>query len=149
MATTQGYILGHNFRCFIDGVGAGHAESCQYSLTIDSKELSDKDVDPGSTEPSAVALTLGKKRIEIKVTGFVVEAEIGGGASSGGYKDILTKALDGTKVEWLFGTNNAGDTELTGEGYITNFDGSGDDASEAKYSFTVKSTGTFGMAETT
>lgn len=146
---TEKYVLGHNFRAFVDGVGAGHAESCAYSLTIDSKELSDKDVDPGSTEPGAVAVTLGKKRLEIKVTAFVWESDNGSTAATGGYRDILTKAMNGTEVEFLFGTNVAGDTQLTGNGYITNFEGTGDDGSEAKYSFTIKSNGTFSNGVTT
>lgn len=146
---TEKYVLGHNFRAFVDGVGAGHAESCSFSLTIDSKELSDKDVDPGSVEPGAAALTLGKKRLEIKVTGFVWESDNGTTASTGGYRTLLGKAMAGTEVEFLFGTNETGDTEITGNGLITSFDGTGDDGSEAKYSFTIKSNGTFTNGITT
>jgi hypothetical protein len=142
---TEGYVLGHNFRAFIEGVGAGHATSCQYSLDIDSKELSDKDIDPGSTAPGAAALTLGKKRVTIQVSGYVVESDNGSTPATGGYADLLDLALDGTKVDWTFTTNAAGDSVLSGEGYITKFSGSGEDGSEATYSLEIKSTGSFGL----
>jgi hypothetical protein len=140
---TEGYVLGHNFRAFIGGVGAGHATSCQYSLDIDSKELSDKDIDPGSTSPGAAALTLGKKRITIQVSGYVVESENGSSAATGGYADILADALDGTLITWSFTTNVQGDSVLSGEGYITKFSASGEDGSEATYNFEIKSSGSF------
>lgn len=142
---TPEYVKGHNFRAFIAGVGVGHAESCSFSLTIDKKELSDKDVDPGSLEPGAVAITLGKKRIQIKVSGFVWESDNGATPATGGYRTHLNNALEGNEVEWEFGTNAAGDTMLSGDGYITSFDGTGDDASEAKYSLTIDANGTFAM----
>jgi hypothetical protein len=142
---TEGYVLGHNFRAFIEGVGAGHATSCQYSLDIDSKELSDKDVDPGSTAPGAATLTLGKKRITIQVSGYIVESEDGIAAATGGYADLLDMALDGTLIDWTMTTNVAGDSVLSGTGYITKFSGAGEDGSEATYSFEVKSTGSFGL----
>jgi hypothetical protein len=140
---TSGYVQGHNFRLFIGTTGVGHAESCSFKISIDKKELSDKDVDPGAITPGAVAITLGKKRISLQVTGFVVDSENGTLAATGGYRTHLNNALNGTKVAFMFTTNVTGDTKVTGEGYITEFGGDGADGSEAKYSFTVDGTGTF------
>ena len=140
---TEKYVKGHNFRLFVDGVGVGHAKSCSYSWSADKKEITDKDVDPGATTPGAVAITLGKQRISVKVTGYVWESDNGTTASTGGYRTHLNNAFDGTLVEWLFGTTVTGDTKIEGEGYITSFEATGDDPSEAEYSFTIDATGSF------
>lgn len=139
---TPGYILGHNLRVWVEGVGTGNADSCSISYDVDTKELSDKDVDPGSTAPSAVALTLGKKRINITSSGFVVESVDGTTAKVGGYKTMLLNVHNGTKVDWKYTTDESGDTVISGEGYVTKFSSNSDDGSEAKYSIEIKSTGT-------
>ena len=70
MALTAGYVKGHNLRLWVDGVGVGHATECSFKLTIDKKEISDKDVDPGAVTPSAVAIILGKKRVSLTSSGM-------------------------------------------------------------------------------
>jgi hypothetical protein len=142
MALTSGYVLGHNLRLYIGAVGVGHADSCSISYDVDTKELSDKDVDPGSTSPSAVALTLGKKRCTLTSSGFVVESADGITPSTGGYSTLLGDLHAGTAIAWKYTTGVAGDTSISGSGYITKFSSNGDDGSEAKYSIEVKSNGT-------
>lgn len=139
---TEGYVLGHNLRVWVGSTGIGNADSCSFSYDVDTKELSDKDVDPGSTAPSAVALTLGKKRVTITSSGFVVESADGTTAKVGGYKTQLTNLHNGTKVTWKYTTDESGDTVVSGEGYITKFSSNADDGSEAKYNIEIKSTGT-------
>lgn len=139
---TESYVLGHNLRVWIGTVGVGHADSCSFSYDVDTKELSDKDVDPGSTAPSAVALTLGKKRVTITSSGFVVESEDGTVAATGGYRTILGQLHAGTQITWKYTTDETGDTLISGSGYITKFSSNSDDGSEAKYTLEIKSTGT-------
>ena len=139
---TPGYVLGHNLRLYIGSAGVGHADSCSFSFDVDTKELSDKDVDPESLSPSAVALTLGKKRVTLTSSGFVVESADGTVAATGGYRTILNQLHDGTLIAWKYTTDAAGDTVVSGNGYITKFSSNGDDGSEAKYTIEIKSSGT-------
>jgi predicted secreted protein len=143
---TNGYVLGHNLRVYVGSAGVGNATSCSISYDVDSKELSDKDVDPGSTAPGAVALTLGKKRATISSQGYVVEAN-GGTAKVGGYRDLLDACHAGTLITWKYTTDVTGDTVISGSGYITKFSSAGDDGSEATYSIEIKSTGTITIAD--
>ncbi len=140
-ATTDGYVLGHNLRVWVDTVAVGNATSCSFKYDVDTKELSDKDVDAGATSPSAVALTLGKKRVSLTSSGFVVEKN-GATTKTGGYKDLLGKMHAGTKIAWMYTTDAAGDVSISGDGYITSFGSNGDDGSEATYNIEIKSTGT-------
>ena len=142
---TSEYVKGHNLRVWVDGVGCGHAESCSFKLSIDKKELSDKDIDPGAVAPGPVGITLGKQRITLNSTGFVWESDSGTGAAAGGYRDLVTKAKAGTKIDWRFDTDAAGDTSMDGEGYITEFSANADDAGEAKYSITIDATGSWNL----
>lgn len=143
---TPGYVLGHNLRVYVGTVGVGHADSCSFSYDVDTKELSDKDVDPESLSPSAVALTLGKKRVTLTSSGFVVESADGTAAAVGGYKTHLQNLHNGTLITWKYTTDAAGDTVISGSGYITKFSSNGDDGSEAKYTIEIKSTGTITVA---
>lgn len=143
MALTSEYVLGHNLRVWIDGVGVGHADSCSLKFSVDKKELSDKDTDPGATTPGAVNIILGKKRVSLTSSGYVWESDTGVSAATGGYRTLGTKAINGTQVTWRFDTDVTGDSSWTGDGYITEFGASGDDASEAKYNIVVDGTGSF------
>ena len=106
------------------------------------EELSDKDVDPGSTSPSAVALTLGKKRITLTSSGFVYESADGSTPSTGGYRTQVGNLHAGTLITWKYTTGVVGDTLISGSGYVVKFSSNGDDGSEAKYSIEIKQTGT-------
>jgi len=143
---TPGYVLGHNLRVYVGSAGVGHADSCSFSYDVDTKELSDKDVDPESLSPSAVALTLGKKRVTLTSSGFVYESVDGTAAAVGGYKTQLLNLHNGTLITWKYTTDAAGDTVVSGSGYITKFSSNGDDGSEAKYTIEIKSTGTITVA---
>lgn len=140
---TPEYVLGHNLRVWIDGVGVGHADSCSFKLSIDKKELSDKDTNPGSTAPGAVNIILGKKRVSLTSSGYVWESDTGSVAAEGGYRTLGTKAANGTKVDWRYDTDVTGDSSWYGEGYLTELGSSGDDAGEAKYNIVIDGTGTF------
>lgn len=140
---TQEYVLGHNLRVWIDGVGAGHANSCSFKLTTDKKELSDKDTNPGATTPGAVNIILGKQRVSITTSGYVWESDNGSTPSTGGYRTLGTKAKNGTLVQWRFDTDVSGDSSWYGEGYLTEFGATGDDESEAKYNTVIDGTGEF------
>lgn len=142
MPLTSGYVLAHNLRVFVGAVGIGHADSCSISYDVDTKELSDKDVDPGSVSPSAVALTLGKKRITLTSSGFVYESVDGTALSVGGYRTHLNNLHAGTLITWKYTTGVVGDTVISGSGYVTKFSSNADDGSEAKYSIEIKSSGT-------
>jgi len=140
---TPEYVLGHNLRIWVDGVGVGHADSCSFKLTTDKKELSDKDVDPGSTSPGAVSIILGKQRVSLNFSGFIWESDTGSVAATGGYRTLGTKAKNGTTVAWRFDTDVTGDSSWTGDGKITEFSASADDGGEAKYSGVIDGTGEF------
>ena len=139
---TAGYVLGHNFRLYLGAQAVGHADSCSYSYDVDTKEISDKDVDPGAILPSAVALILGKKRITFSSSGFVVESLLGVIASVGGYRTCLNAVHAGTLLVAKFTTDVSGDTVISANVFLTKISGTGDDGSEAKYSIEGKSTGT-------
>jgi predicted secreted protein len=140
---TQGYVKGHNLRLFIGTAGVGHATDCSMSIDIDTKELSDKDVDPGSTAPGAVALIVGKKRVTLTSNGYVVESDNGSTPATGGYRTQLANTLAGVAVAWKFTTNATGDTVVSGNGIITKFSANAPDEGEATYSIEIKGTGTF------
>jgi hypothetical protein len=142
MPLTSGYVLGHNLRVYVGAVGVGHADSCSISYDVDTKELSDKDVDPGSVAPSATALTLGKKRATLTASGFVYESVDGTALATGGYRTLLGNLHAGTLITWKYTTGVAGDTSISGSGYVTKFSSNADDGSEAKYSIEIKSSGT-------
>lgn len=146
---TSKYVKGHNLRAFIDGAGVGHAESCSFSLDVDTEEVSDKDVDPGATAPSAVALIAGKKRVTISSTGFVVESKDGTTASTGGYRTLLEKVNAGVPVAFKWTTDEVGDTVVSCDILLSKFTATGDDASKAKYSIEGKSTGSITIASVT
>jgi len=139
---TAGYVLGHNLRLYLGAAATGHADSCSLSYDVDTKEISDKDVDPGSVTPSAVALILGKKRITFTSSGYIVKSETGTGAATGGYRTLLDAVHAGTKLVAKFTTDVTGDTIVTCDVYLTKISANADDGSESKYSIEAKSTGT-------
>jgi hypothetical protein len=139
--STVKYVKGHNLRVYAGTVAVGNATSCTLKITVDTKEISDKDTDPGAIAPSAVEIILGKTRANMTVSGFVVESNDGTTPKTGGYKTHLTNTLAGTKLTWKFTTDVTGDTVVTMEGYISDFGSNAEDGSEATYNIDVKSTG--------
>jgi hypothetical protein len=140
MATIS-YVKGHNLRVYAGTVAVGNATSCTLKITVDTKEISDKDVDPGAVTPSAVAIILGKTRANMTVSGFVVESNDGTIVKAGGYRTHLNNILAGSKLTWKFTTDVTGDTVVSMDGYISDFGANAEDGSEGTYNIDVKSTG--------
>jgi hypothetical protein len=132
------YILGHNLRVFIkDGAtmkGIGRAKSCSFKMDSEMKEISDKDVDPGSTTGGAVVRIPSKIGAEMTTNCYVTEDELSD------YKSLMEIQLDGEKLTVVYTTNEAGDTAVTFDAYIQSFQSNADDGSEAEYSVTFVST---------
>lgn len=140
MATIK-YVKGHNLRVYAGTVAVGNATSCTLKITVDTKEISDKDTDPGAIAPSAVEIILGKTRANMTVSGFVVESNDGTVVKAGGYRTHLINTLAGTKLTWKYTTDVTGDTVVTMDGYISDFGSNAEDGSEGTYNIDVKSTG--------
>jgi hypothetical protein len=135
---TEGYVLGHNLRVFIkDGStmkGVGRAKSCSMKIDTEMKEISDKDVEPGSLVGGAVVRIPNKVGAEMSTNCYVTEDSISD------YAALLDLMLDAEKVTVVFTTNVAGDTAVTFDAYISSVQANADDGSEAEYSVTFVST---------
>ena len=135
---TEGYVLGHNLRVFRDVsgtlVGIGRAKSCSLKIDSEMKEISDKDVDPGSTTGGAIVRIPNKIGAEMTTNCYVTEDSISD------YKTLLEAQLAGTKLTLSYTTNVEGDTIVTFDAYISSFQSNADDGSEAEYSVTFVST---------
>ena len=130
--------MGHNLRVYYDDDGTlkgiGRAKSCSLKIDTEMKEISDKDVEPGSTVGGATVRIPNKIGAEMTTSCYVTEDDISD------YKTLLEAQLAGTKLTLSYTTNVAGDTIVTFEAYIQSFQSNADDGSEAEYTVSFVST---------
>lgn len=129
------YKLGHNLRIFLDNVGIFNAKSCQVKVTRETSEISDKDVNPGSTAPPVKVRIPKAISADGTCTAYVTEE------AQSMYKSNIDLLLDGSTFTIRYTTNETGDTFVEFDAIITEWSSTADDASEAEYSITFVSVG--------
>ena len=129
MSFTDGLAV----RAKIDDANILHATESSFSLSRDTREIVTKDTQSGSNQYRT--LKLGKRGYEFSVS--ALQSDEAGDM----YATLLAAADSGTLVEVDFGTGEAGDTVITVNCYITNFEGSAPAEGEYSYDVTFTSTG--------
>ena len=111
----------------------GHSTSCSFSLTHDVIDVTTKD---SSGYSEAIS---GMRSFEISFDGLVDYTDEAGGKKNADY--LVSMINSRTKVDFTFGTAVSGDQLLSGEGWISSLEISGEQESAVTYSGSITGTG--------
>ncbi len=116
----------------------GHSTSCTLSITNDMPEATTKD-SAGYAE-----VISGLRSFEISFDGLVDYTDEAG--SSKNVDFLITSINSRTKIDFSFGTAVSGDQLISGEGFISAIEVSGEMESTVTYSGTITGSGALTIA---
>lgn len=116
----------------------GHSTSCTLSITNDMPEATSKD-SAGYAEVIA-----GLRSFEISFDGLVDYTDEATGSTNA--DGIITLVNSRSKIDFSFGTAVSGDQLISGEGFISSIEVTGEMESVTTYSGTITGTGSLTIA---
>jgi len=116
----------------------GHSTSCSLSITHDLPEATTKD-SGGYSE-----VISGTRSFEVSFDGLVDYTDTGNSKQNA--DTIITLVNNRSKIDFTFGTAITGDQLISGEGFISSIEVSGEMESAVTYSGTITGTGSLTIA---
>ncbi len=116
----------------------GHSTSCTLSITNDMPEATTKD------SGAYAEVIAGLRSFEISFDGLVDYTDEAGGKKNA--DGLITFVNSRSKIDFSFGTATSGDQIITGEGFVSSIEVTGEMESAVTYSGTITGTGALTVA---